>query len=123
MGLAPYGNPYASQTTEFISLIKEHLLMIKDDGSIWLNQNYFNYATGLEMVKTKKWEKLFGISIVNPESKIEQKHCNLAYAIQAVTEEIILKMALEAKRVTGSEILMPCRRCCFKWCCKREDSL
>lgn len=105
MGLAPYGNPYASQTTEFISLIKEHLLMIKDDGSIWLNQNYFNYATGLEMVKTKKWEKLFGISIVNPESKIEQKHCNLAYAIQAVTEEIILKMALEAKRVTGSEYL------------------
>jgi len=105
MGLAPYGNSVANQTNEFISLIKEHIVLIKDDGSIWLNQDYFNYATGLKMVKEKKWEKLFGFPVVKPDGKIEQKHCNLAYAIQNVTEEIVLKMAKEAKKVTGSDYL------------------
>ena len=105
MGLAPYGNPDANQTNEFISLIKEHIVSIKDDGSIWLNQDYFNYATGLKMVKEKKWEKLFGFPVVKPDGKIEQKHCNLAYAIQNVTEEIVLKMAKEAKRITGADYL------------------
>jgi len=105
MGLAPYGNPGAKQTNEFISLIKKNIVSIKDDGSIWLNQDYFNYATGLKMVKEKKWEKLFGIPVVKPDGKIEQKHCNLAYAIQNVTEEIVLKMAKEAKRITGADYL------------------
>ena len=48
MGLAPYGNPESEQTHEYHRLIKEHLVSIKDDGSIWVNQDYFNYATGLE---------------------------------------------------------------------------
>ena len=105
MGLAPYGNPGAKQTNEFIRLIKTHIVLIKDDGSIWLNQDYFDYSTGLRMVKEKKWEKLFGFPPVNPDGKIEQKHCNLAYAIQNVTEEIVLKMAKEAKKITGSDYL------------------
>jgi carbamoyltransferase len=105
MGLAPYGNPGAKQTSEFISLIKKHIVSIKDDGSIWLNQDYFNYATGLKMVKEKKWEKLFGFPVVKPDGKIEQKHCNLAFAIQNVTEEIVLKMAKEAKNITGADYL------------------
>ncbi len=105
MGLAPYGNRNSEQTNEFIRLIKKQLVSIKDDGSIWLNQNYFDYATGLKMVKEKKWEKLFGFPVVKPDGKIEQKHCNLAYAIQNVTEEIVLKMAKEAKRITGAHYL------------------
>src|ERR1035437_8222308 len=105
MGLAPYGNPGAKQTNEFISLIKEHIVSIKEDGSIWLNQDYFNYATGLRMIIEKKWEKLFGIPVVIPDGKIEQQHCNLAYAIQNVTEEIVLKMAKEAKKISGSDYL------------------
>jgi len=105
MGLAPYGNPGAKQTNEFISLIKKNIVSIKDDGSIWLNQDYFNYATGLKMVKEKKWEKLFGFPVVKPDGKIEQKHCNLAFAIQNVTEEIVLKMAKEAKNITGADYL------------------
>lgn len=104
MGLAPYGNPTDKQTDEFISIIKEHIVSIKDDGSVWLNQDYFNYATGLKMVKEKKWKKLFGFPALKSD-KIEQKHCNLAYAIQNVTEEIVLKMAKEAKRITGSDHL------------------
>lgn len=78
---------------------------IKSDGSIWLNQTYFNYATGLRMVKDHKWEKLFGFPRRAEESKLEQHHCNLALAIQIVTEEIVIKMAKEAKRITGSENL------------------
>jgi carbamoyltransferase len=105
MGLAPYGNPDAKQTNEFISLIKEHIVSVKEDGSIWLNQDYFNYSTGLKMVKEKKWEKLFGFPAVRPDGKIGQQHCNLAYAIQKVTEEIVLKMAKEAKRITGADYL------------------
>jgi carbamoyltransferase len=105
MGLAPYGNQNSKKTIEYINLIKEHIVSIKDDGSIWLNQDYFNYATGLKMVNNKKWEKLFGFSVLNTDGKIEQKHCNLAYAIQKITEEIVIKMSREAQRITNSDYL------------------
>ena len=105
MGLAPYGNPQSEETARFISLIKTHIVDIKDDGSIWLNQSYFNYATGLRMVQEKKWESLFGFKVRGAEGELEQKHCNLALAIQEVTEEIVLKMAQEAKRLTGADYL------------------
>ncbi len=105
MGLAPYGNPESEQTRDFIRLIRENLVSIKDDGSIWLNQDYFAYATGLRMIKEKKWEKLFGFPALKPEDTIEQKYCNLAYAIQHITEEIVFKMAEEARRLTGSDYL------------------
>lgn len=105
MGLAPYGNPDSPQTKEYVKLIKDNIVTIKDDGSIWLNQDYFNYATGLRMIKHSKFEKLFGIPVVKPDGEVQQKHCNLALAIQQVTEEIVLKMAREAKRITGSEYL------------------
>jgi carbamoyltransferase len=105
MGLAPYGNPESPQTKEYVKLIKDNIVTIKDDGSIWLNQDYFNYATGLRMIKHSKFEKLFGIPVVKPDGEVQQKHCNLALAIQQVTEEIVLKMAREAKRITGSDYL------------------
>lgn len=105
MGLAPYGIPDSIDVTRFVEIIKSELVRIHDDGSIWLNQKFFSYATGLRMISDKKWKKLFGFDRRNPESKIEQHHSNLALAIQMVTEEIILKMAAEAKRITGSENL------------------
>ena len=105
MGLAPYGNPKSNQTHKFIQLIKDNLVDIKDDGSIWLNQKYYNYATGLTMVKDKKWEDLFGFARRLEKIDIEQHHCNLALAIQIVTGEIVLKMAKEAKRLTNSDNL------------------
>lgn len=105
MGLAPYGNPRSKEVTEFVDIIKKELIDIKEDGSLWLNQKYFNYATGLRMVRDKKWEQLFGFPRRAAESKLEQRHCNLAYAIQKVTEEIVLKIAKEAKRLTGVDNL------------------
>lgn len=105
MGLAPYGIPNSEQLKQFIQIIKETLVDIKEDGSLWLNQEYFNYATGLRMVDDKKWEQLLGFPKRTNEEKIEQIHCNLAMAIQKVIEEVVLLMAKEAKRLTGSKNL------------------
>jgi carbamoyltransferase len=105
MGLAPYGNPDAEETARFIDLIKTKLVDIKADGSIWLDQQYFSYATGLRMVNDKRWAALFGLVRRDAEAEIVQAHCNLALAIQTVTEEIVLKMAQEAKRLTGADFL------------------
>lgn len=101
MGLAPYGNPEAEQTKQFVEIIKSKLVDIKEDGSIWLDQDYFNYATGLRMAKDKKWEQLFGFPRREDENDLQQHHCNLALAIQLVTEEIVIKIAKEAKKITG----------------------
>jgi carbamoyltransferase len=105
MGLAPYGNPNSENVKNYLRIIKDKLIDIKEDGSVWLNQKYFNYATGLRMVFDKKWEKLFGFPRRHPESEPEQHHCDLGYAIQQITEEIVIKMAQEAKRLTGAEYL------------------
>jgi len=105
MGLAPYGNIESSETKKFIDVIKKTLVSIKDDGSIWLNQTYFKYATGLRMVNEKKWEDLFDFVRRTEETILEQKHCNLALAIQTVIEEIVLKLAIETKRLTGADFL------------------
>ena len=105
MGLAPYGNPKSPDLEKYKDLIKKELVDIKPDGSIWLNQDYFNYATGLRMVKDDKWTKLFGFPRRTPEDRLEQHHCDLALAIQQVTEDVVFLMAEEAKRLTGSENL------------------
>ena len=102
MGLAPYGDPESDRVEQYIKAIKEELVDISDDGSIWLNQDYFDYATGLKMVNEDKWNDLFGFPVRRPESELLAEHCDLALAIQKVTEETVLKMAAESKRLTGS---------------------
>lgn len=101
MGLAPYGNE-GPRTEAFVETIKSVLIKIYSDGSIWLNQKYFNYASGLRMVNDKKWEELFGVSKKTTGTDYEQIYCDIALAIQKVTEEIVIKMAREAQRLTGS---------------------
>jgi len=105
MGLAPYGNHDSDEVTHFVRKIKEELVDIKEDGSIWLNQKYFNYAVGLKMIDEKRWKILFGFKRRQPEEEIEGHHTNLSLAIQIVTEEIVLKMARELKSITGSDNL------------------
>ena len=86
MGLAPYGSP------KFKSLILEKLLDLKDDGSFKLNMDYFNYATGLTMTN-KKFSDLFGKPVRDPKKdKLTQFHMDIAASIQAVTEEIVLRL-------------------------------
>ncbi|MCS6933519.1 MAG: carbamoyltransferase [Chitinophagales bacterium] len=105
MGLAPYGIPDDPQTQEYIKIIRNILTDLKPDGSLWLNQEYFGYATGLRMADDAKWEKLFGFRRKNEDEPLQQHHCNLAYAIQAFTEEAVLLMAAEALRITNSRNL------------------
>jgi len=105
MGLAPYGNPGSPRVKEFIQKIKENLIQIYEDGSVWLNQDYFDYATGLKMVRESKWEKLFGIKVRKPEDDMSAEHCDLALAIQQVTEEIVILMAKHARSLTSAEYL------------------
>jgi len=100
MGLAPYGYSDAPQTIEFKNKIINNLVDIRNDGSILLNMSYFDFATGLRMTNNNKWEKLFGIPARKPESEITQDYMNLALAIQQVTEEIVLKLAGHAKKIT-----------------------
>jgi carbamoyltransferase len=105
MGLAPFGNEQDDETLHFIDLIKNNLVDIKEDGSIFLNQHYFNYSLGDEMIKVHLWESLFKTAKRKPENVLNQHHCNLAFAIQKVTEEIILKLVNETKKLTGEDNL------------------
>lgn len=105
MGLAPYGDPTSANVKKYVDSIKSTLIEINEDGSIWLNQDYFNYAVGLRMAKDDKWNELFGFKRRESESELEQHHCDFALAIQMVTEEVVIKMAKEAKRLTGSKNL------------------
>jgi carbamoyltransferase len=101
MGLAPYGNPEGERTAMYRKLITENLVTVYDDGSIWLDQQYFNYATGLRMAKDDKWQKLFRLKKREAEDEMLSEHCDMALAIQQVTEDIFLKMAKTAKEKTG----------------------
>ena len=106
MGLAPYGNPDAQETREFVSMIKKELVDIREDGSILLNMDYFDYATGLKMVNEARWYRLLGVPARQSESEISQVYMNMAFAIQQVTEEIVLKLCTTAKELTGSSSLV-----------------
>jgi carbamoyltransferase len=105
MGLAPYGNPKSPDVDRYVKIILEELVDARPDGSIWLNQRYFDYAAGLRMVREKDWERLFGFPKRQSEDPIEAWHCNLGLAIQRVTEEVMVRMAQEAKRLTGASKL------------------
>ena len=103
MGLAPYGDPGSERTADYEKLIREYLADIKENGSIILNMEYFEYATGLKMINEKKWEKLFGLQVKTEKAEMTQEYMDLSLAVQRVTEDIVMKMAAEAKKLTGSE--------------------
>ena len=106
MGLAPYGDPNSLQTKAYKEKILSDLVDIREDGSILLNMKYFRFATGLKMTNNKKWTKLFGIPPRDAESEISQEYMNLALAIQQITEEIVLKLAITAKELSNSKYLV-----------------
>ncbi len=91
MGLAPYGEP------KYKNLIKDNLIDLKNDGSFRLNQDYFDYATGLTMTN-EKFNNLFGQKPRNRENgKITQFHMDVAASIQNVTEEAMLKISISLR--------------------------
>lgn len=98
MGLAPYGEP------KYVDLILDNLVDLKADGSINLDQSYFNYCQGLTMTGPK-FHSLFAGAPRRPESKITQKDMDIAASIQQVTEECMLRMARHVHKETGSKNL------------------
>ena len=94
MGLAPYGEP------KYVKLIKDHLVEIRDDGSLWMNMEYFTYPSGLTMTGGA-FERLIGGPARQPESRLTQREMDLARSIQDITEEVMLKMTAFAHRETG----------------------
>ena len=98
MGLAPYGEP------KYVNQIKDHLIDIKDDGSFRLDMQYFNYCTGLTMTN-RRFDELFGAPPRSAESMLTQREMDLAASIQAVTEEVIIKLAKGIAKSTGQRNL------------------
>lgn len=97
MGLAPFGEP------RFTKVILDELLNLHDDGSFTLNQRYFDYRGGLRMT-SRAFDQLFGEPRV-PEAPITSREMDLAASIQAVCEEVVLRMARHAREITGSRRL------------------
>ncbi len=98
MGLAPYGEP------RYAKLIRDHLVDIKEDGSFALDMSYFDYCTGLTMTN-EKFDALFGGSPRKPETPLDQRDMDLAASIQAITEEVVLKLARGIAASTGQKNL------------------
>lgn len=94
MGLAPYGEP------KYVSLIKDKLAEVRDDGSIRMNHEFFSYSQGLRMTN-RAFDRIFDGRPRRPESKITQREMDLARSIQAITEEAMLKMVGYVHRETG----------------------
>ncbi|MCX7942912.1 MAG: carbamoyltransferase [Deltaproteobacteria bacterium] len=94
MGLAPYGEP------RFYELIRNELVDIKEDGSLRLNMKYFGFATSLKMINSR-FERLFGRKRREPESEITQHDMDVAASIQKITDEVVLRLAKTARRLTG----------------------
>ncbi|MFO0974067.1 MAG: carbamoyltransferase N-terminal domain-containing protein [Phycisphaerae bacterium] len=98
MGLAPYGEP------RYQELILKHLIDLKPDGSLWMDQSYFNYCAGVTMTN-RKFDALFGAPPRKGSDRVEQRHMDLAASVQKVTEEVMLRAARHVHAVTKSKNL------------------
>jgi len=98
MGLAPYGQP------KYAQLIFDNLIDLKEDGTFRLDQSYFDYCTGLTMTNGR-FEELFGGPARRPEQRVTQKEMDLAASIQAVTEEVMLRLTRSLAKETGARNL------------------
>jgi carbamoyltransferase len=94
MGLAPYGEP------KHVDTILGHLMDLKKDGTFRLNQDYFDYCTGLRMTNDR-FARLFGQPARKGEDKLTQFHMDIAASIQKVTEEVVLRMTRSLAAETG----------------------
>jgi carbamoyltransferase len=98
MGLAPYGEP------RFKDLILDKILDLKEDGSFCMDMSYFDYCTGLRMTN-RRFDALMGGPRRSPEEPLTQHHMDLAASIQAVVEEVVLRLTRSLRRETGMKNL------------------
>ncbi|MFK7970253.1 MAG: carbamoyltransferase [Bacteroidia bacterium] len=105
MGLSAYGEPQHADTQRFKQLILEQIVTVHPDGSIALNMPMFGFRRSLSTIKKAKWETLFGMKVRTKGEAFTLRHAHLACAIQLVCEEAVIKLATEAKRLTGANRL------------------
>jgi carbamoyltransferase len=98
MGLAPYGRPV------YADAIREHLIDVKDDGSFRLDTDYFGFLER-DVMTNERFDSIFGGPARRPESRITRREMDLAASVQTVLEEVMLKLAQSARRLTGSRNL------------------
>ncbi|MGB8511240.1 MAG: carbamoyltransferase [Pseudolabrys sp.] len=98
MGLAPYGEP------RYAKLILDKIIDLKPDGSFRLDMSYFNYCTGLTMTN-QRFSDLFGAPVRAPNELLTPFHMDIAASIQAVLEEIVLRMTRALAKQTGARNL------------------
>jgi carbamoyltransferase len=98
MGLAPYGEP------KYAKLILDHLVDLKPDGSFRLDMSYFDYCTGLTMTN-ERFAKLFGAPVRTPDKLLTPFHMDVAASIQAVLDEVVLRLTRSLAQKTGARNL------------------
>ncbi|MHB9112779.1 MAG: carbamoyltransferase family protein [Thermoleophilia bacterium] len=97
MGLASYGTP--ALVDEFRKMIE----IDEENGDFHLDLSYFEWQIkGRGHWVSDKFRGIFGPDRV-PESAIEDRHADIAHALQAVTEETAMALARYLKRQTGSD--------------------
>ena len=105
MGLAPYGNVGSADYTRYKSGIEQEMVEVYADGSLRLNLKFFQFLAGKRMIHAQRWQQLFDLAPRDEKQDLNQQHCDFALAAQHVTEEIILRLANETAKVTGSKHL------------------
>ena len=98
MGLAPFGQP------RYVQIIYDNLLDLKADGSFWLNMHYFSFLRGLTMTNAR-FHNLFGAPPRSADTPVDSLYADVAASIQVVTNEVMLRLARQAKRITGQSRL------------------
>lgn len=103
MGLAPYGKP------RFVKMLKEHVISVDEDGAVTLDMGYFSYLNGSQMASEKLADLLWGgplsVPMTTESGEPTELACDIAASAQALCNEVLLRSAMHASRITGSRNL------------------
>jgi carbamoyltransferase len=98
MGLAPYGRP------DLVEKFRK-VLSFDESGSFKLDLSYFDFHVGRERKYSDRFIAEFGPAR-EPESGMDARHEDIAFALQQVTEELLLAMVNALHRRTGLDHLV-----------------
>lgn len=105
MGLAPYGDESSARFRRFRDVIETQLLSLGEDGALALDVRRFRLLEERRAVDEAEWASLLGVPRRSSDAPVGAEHADLALAVQRVTEEALVRMAREARRLTGSRRL------------------
>jgi carbamoyltransferase len=105
MGLSPFGQHGSEAVERYKKIIRNELIATSRDGGLQLNMRHFSYMHTLRMIDNRDWEQMLGMPVRKPSDPIRQEHCDLALAIQEVTEDLVMDLARQAKELSGADDL------------------